>query len=42
MTAKDEAAAGKGRQTLLTDPPNPRAHFVNFSVSETGLEVTRS
>jgi galactokinase/mevalonate kinase-like predicted kinase len=30
------------RRTLLANPPNPRARFVNLSISETGLQVTRS
>jgi galactokinase/mevalonate kinase-like predicted kinase len=42
MMAKDERAAGKIRQVLTANPPNPRARFVNFSVSETGLQLTRS
>jgi len=42
MFAKDEEAAGRIRQTLTAHPPNPRARFVNFSLSDTGLQVTRS
>jgi len=42
MFAKDEAAAAKIKQTLTARPPNPRARFVDFSLSETGLQVTRS
>lgn len=30
------------RRSLLEAPPNPRARFVNLSISETGLQVTRS
>jgi len=42
MFAKDTEAAARIRQTLSTNPPNVRARFVNFSLSETGLQVTRS
>ena len=42
MFAKDEAAAARLKQHLLAQPPNPRARFVDFSLSETGLQVTRS
>ena len=40
--AKDEGAAAKIKRTLAEQPPNPRARFVEFSVSETGLQLTRS
>jgi galactokinase/mevalonate kinase-like predicted kinase len=39
---KDEAATEKIRQTLTAHPPNDRARFVEFNLSETGLQVTRS
>jgi galactokinase/mevalonate kinase-like predicted kinase len=42
MFARDEAAAGRIRQTLVRNPPNARARFVDFSVSSTGLQLTRS
>ena len=42
MFAKDEAAAARIRQTLTAHPPNERARFVDFSLSETGLQLTRS
>jgi hypothetical protein len=42
MFAKDETAAARIRQALTDRPPNPRARFVDFSLSETGLQVTRS
>ncbi|MCX8157609.1 MAG: hypothetical protein N3J91_14375 [Verrucomicrobiae bacterium] len=42
MLAKDEAAAGAIRRTLTQQPPNPRARFVEVSLSATGLQVTRS
>lgn len=40
--AHDEAAARRIRDTLEADPPNPRARFVHFELSTTGLQVTRS
>jgi len=42
MLAKDEQAAARIRQTLTERPPNARARFVDFTLSETGLVVTRS
>lgn len=42
MIARDPAAAARIRETLTRHPPNPRARFVNFSISSTGLQVTRS
>jgi galactokinase/mevalonate kinase-like predicted kinase len=42
MFAKDEEAAVRIRKTLTANPPNQRARFVNFSLSDTGLQVTRS
>jgi len=42
MLAKDEGAAGRIRAHLTRRPPNPRARFVDFSLSETGLQITRS
>ena len=42
ILAKDQPAAARIRQILLTNPPNDRARFVDFAVSETGLQVTRS
>ena len=42
LFAKDENAGARIRQALLAAPPNPRARFVDFSLSETGLQVTRS
>ena len=42
LLAKDEEAAKRIRLTLRENPPNSRARFVDFSLSETGLEVTRS
>ena len=42
IMAKDEGAATRIRQTLTANPPNAKARFVNFDISPTGLEVTRS
>jgi galactokinase/mevalonate kinase-like predicted kinase len=42
MMAKDEDAAARIRRSLTDNPPNTKARFVNFDVSSTGLEVTRS
>lgn len=42
MIARDPAAAARIREALTRRPPNPRARFVNFSISSTGLQVTRS
>jgi galactokinase/mevalonate kinase-like predicted kinase len=42
MFAKDDDAGVRIRQTLTTHPPNPRARFVSFNLSDTGLQVTRS
>jgi len=42
MLAKDQPAAARIRQILLSNPSNDRARFVDFAVSETGLQVTRS
>ena len=42
LFAHDEDAARQIRHTLTVHPPNARARFVDFSVSQTGLQVTRS
>ena len=42
LLAKDEEAGSRIRQKLTAHPPNPRARFVDFSVSQTGLQITRS
>ncbi len=42
MFARDETAGLQIRKILTAHPPNPRARFVDFSLSETGLQVTRS
>ena len=42
MIANDADSALRIRETLEKHPPNEGARFVEFSVSETGLQVTRS
>ena len=42
LLAKDAEAARRVRQTLEHQPPNARARFVDLSLSDTGLQVTRS
>lgn len=42
MVARDPAAAQRIRERLTRNPPNPRARFVDFTISSTGLQVTRS
>lgn len=42
MVAKDPEAAARVRQILTANPVNPRARFVDLTVSKTGLQVSRS
>jgi hypothetical protein len=42
MLAKDKAAARLIRDKLMANPPNARARFVNYELSNTGLQLTRS
>jgi len=42
MLAKDPEAAGIIRRVLRDRPPNAGARFVRFTVSSTGLQLTRS
>ena len=42
MFAHDEDAARRIRSALTEQPPNDRARFVDFRLSDTGLQVTRS
>ena len=42
MLAKDAEAAGRIRGLLRDRPPNAGARFVNFALSSTGLQLTRS
>jgi galactokinase/mevalonate kinase-like predicted kinase len=42
VVTHDQQASRRLRRELETAPPNPRARFVQVSVSTSGLEVTRS
>jgi galactokinase/mevalonate kinase-like predicted kinase len=42
ILAKDENAGHRIRSKLTATPPNPRARFVDFSISPSGLQITRS
>ena len=42
MLAKSAEAAMRVKSVLETDPPNSRARFVSFRVSQTGFQVSRS
>jgi galactokinase/mevalonate kinase-like predicted kinase len=42
MLAKDDAAGQRIREVLAAEPPNRRARFVEFSLSHSGLQLTRS
>ncbi|MCK4991235.1 MAG: bifunctional fucokinase/L-fucose-1-P-guanylyltransferase, partial [Bacteroidales bacterium] len=42
MFSKSVEAAVKLRQLLESKPPNSRARFVDFTVSQTGFQVSRS
>lgn len=42
LFAKDVEAGMRIRRTLTANPPNARARFVDFALSETGLQMTRS
>ncbi len=42
MFAKSADAAMKAKQNLESNPPNARARFVDFTVSKTGFQVSRS
>ncbi len=42
MIAKDAESAARIRQELTNNPTNPRARFVDFALSTTGFQVTRS
>lgn len=42
MVAKDPEAALRIRKILTQNPPNDRARFVEMSLSNKGLEVSRS
>jgi len=42
ILAKDDQAAGRIKQELALHPVNNRARLVDFSISNTGLQVTKS
>lgn len=42
MVAKDPQAAGLIRRILTEEAPNPRARFVEMSLSDKGLQISRS
>ena len=42
MVAKDPQAAGQIRRILTEQAPNPRARFVEMTLSDKGLQVSRS
>jgi galactokinase/mevalonate kinase-like predicted kinase len=42
ILAKDEDAANRLERQLKTNPPNAGARFVDFSISQIGLQITRS
>jgi galactokinase/mevalonate kinase-like predicted kinase len=42
MLAKSAESAWRAKQNLEASPPNSRARFVDFTVSQTGFQVSRS
>ncbi len=42
MMAKDEEAAVRIKNELTANPGNPRARFLDFSISKSGFQVTKS
>ena len=42
LVAKDPEAASRIRSTLTSNPPNARARFVGMTLSDKGLQVSRS
>jgi hypothetical protein len=42
MVAKDPEAAAIIKKRLTNAQPNPNARFVEMSLSETGLQISRS
>lgn len=42
MFAKSAEAALRARKSLTSDPPNAKARFVDFNVSQSGFQVSRS
>ncbi|MBR5717308.1 MAG: bifunctional fucokinase/L-fucose-1-P-guanylyltransferase [Bacteroidales bacterium] len=42
MVAKDDEAAARIRKILLSSPPNDKARFVEMTLSQKGLEISKS
>jgi galactokinase/mevalonate kinase-like predicted kinase len=42
LFAKDPEAARRIREELTSNPPNDKARFVDFAISDAGLQITRS
>ena len=42
MIAKDEEAAARIKKTLTANPPNDKARFVDMTLSQKGLEISKS
>lgn len=42
MVAKDEETAARIRKTLTSNPPNDKARFVEMTLSQKGLEISKS
>ncbi|MGQ1891815.1 bifunctional fucokinase/fucose-1-phosphate guanylyltransferase [Thermophagus sp. OGC60D27] len=42
IAAKDETAAARIRESLSKEPPNSKARFVEMSLNNNGLEISRS
>jgi hypothetical protein len=42
MIAKDEEAAARIKNILMQTPPNEKARFVEMSLSNRGLETSKS
>ena len=42
MVAKDDEAAARIRRALLASPPNRKARFVEMTLSQKGLEISKS
>lgn len=42
MIAKDEEAAGRIKSILRSNPPNSKARFVDMTLSQKGLEISKS
>jgi hypothetical protein len=42
MIAKDPVAASRIKEILVQNPPNVNARFVDMSLSDKGLQISRS